>query len=499
MLRSLTSRRWLRAAASVTVAGAFSLLTGCETNSFLDPGQVGRWQKTPLVVPILDNLNLGVDEADMQFGTARDVQQSDLTEVASDYLISPNDSLSVSITDLIAPGSESTKTLRVSQTGKISLPLLPQPVQAAGLSEQQLERAIADAYKDAQVITNAQVTVAVIEARGRTYSVLGAVNGPGLYAIYDADFRLLDALVTARDVTQPVGIDTIYVIRHKKTTETNAAGSSNTGTTGSTPAATTPATRPTVDPLAPQSNAAPTDVVRHGRMLEDGKAPEGSIVTVDGHEMVVTPPVSATNPTTEAASDTMGNTAGNTMGSVQTVPPAPAADTSFQFNALKEPSDREVIKVPYSELKNGNLKYNIVILPGDLVFVPQPSTGEYYIGGNVLAPGAYSLTARKITLSQALVAARGFNEVAWPSRTELVRRLPGNKQIFLRIDLDKIFAGQEPDMFLKPDDRVNVGTNAVAPFLGALRNGFRMTYGFGFLYDRNYAPAQKGSNNNNGG
>ena len=219
MLRSLTSRRWLRAAASVTVVGAFSLLTGCETNSFLDPGQVGRWQKTPLVVPILDNLNLGVEEDATQFGTARDVQQSDLTETASDYLISPNDSLSVSITDLVAPGSESTKTLRVSQTGKISLPLLPQPVQAAGLSEQQLERSIADAYKDAQVITNAQVTVSVIEARGRTYSVLGAVNGPGLYAIYDADFRLLDALVTARDVTQAVGVDTIYVIRHKKTGE----------------------------------------------------------------------------------------------------------------------------------------------------------------------------------------------------------------------------------------------------------------------------------------
>ena len=493
MLRSLTSRRWLRAAASVTVVGAFSLLTGCETNSFLDPGQVGRWQKTPLVVPILDNLNLGVEEDATQFGTARDVQQSDLTETASDYLISPNDSLSVSITDLVAPGSESTKTLRVSQTGKISLPLLPQPVQAAGLSEQQLERSIADAYKDAQVITNAQVTVSVIEARGRTYSVLGAVNGPGLYAIYDADFRLLDALVTARDVTQAVGVDTIYVIRHKKTGENNAAGTTGTGetgtgTTGGTVAPATPASRPAVDPLAPQSNAAPTNVVRRGRMLEDGKAPEGSIVTVDGHEMVVTPPVSATNP----ATPTTGATAeGNPMGNAPLS--TPAGSDNFQFNALKEPSDREVIRIPYSELKNGNLKYNIVILPGDLVFVPQPTTGEYYIGGNVLAPGAYSLTARKITLSQALVAARGFNEVAWPSRTELVRRLPGNKQIMLRIDLDKIFAGQEPDMFLKPDDRVNVGTNAIAPFLGAIRNGFRMTYGFGFLYDRNYAP----DNNNN--
>ena len=40
---------------------------------------------------------------------------------------------------------------------------------------------------------------------------------------------------------------------------------------------------------------------------------------------------------------------------------------------------------------------------------------------------------------------------------------------------------------------VRVGTNAFAPFVSAFRNAFRITYGFGFLYDRNYAP----DNNNN--
>ena len=34
---------------------------------------------------------------------------------------------------------------------------------------------------------------------------------------------------------------------------------------------------------------------------------------------------------------------------------------------------------------------------------------------------------------------------------------------------------------------MNVGTNALAPFLAAIRNGFRVTYGFGFLYDKNFA------------
>ena len=56
----------------------------------------------------------------------------------------------------------------------------------------------------------------------------------------------------------------------------------------------------------------------------------------------------------------------------------------------------------------------------------------------------------------------------------------------MRVNLVKVFEGKQPDIFLKPYDIVQVGTNALAPFFAALRNGFRITYGFGFLYDRNF-------------
>ena len=45
-----------------------------------------------------------------------------------------------------------------------------------------------------------------------------------------------------------------------------------------------------------------------------------------------------------------------------------------------------------------------------------------------------------------------------------------------------------------PNDIVRVGTNAFAPFVASFRNAFRITYGFGFLYDRNYAPQQSTNN-----
>jgi protein involved in polysaccharide export with SLBB domain len=444
------------------MVGVLAIAVGCENmeepKSFFDPAQVGRIKDEPLVVPILSKLNIGAEEEDAEFSGARDVTQADLLATASDYSVSPNDVLSVSISDLLGPNTVSDRTIRVTQTGKISLPLLQQPIAVDGKTEQQVEAAIKDAYRDAQILQNAQVSVSVIEARGRTYSVLGAVGAPGLYAIYDTDFRLLDALVTARDVANTVGTDTIYVIRKKDDADNGDAAPVNQ-----------PNAQPGVDPLAPQSDASSL-LPRKSVMLQDGTAPAGSKVIVEGKEVEVTAPPAAEE------------------GAVVTEPATAEADTgaAFEFNALKEPSDREVIKIPYQSLRMGQLKYNIVILPGDLIFVPGPTIGEYYMGGNVQAPGAYSLAARKITLTQAVVAARGLNEVAWPSRTEIVRRLPGDKQVFVKVDLDKIFAGQEPDIYLKPDDRINVGTHVVAPFLAAFRNGFRLTYGFGFLYDRNY-------------
>ena len=55
--------------------------------------------------------------------------------------------------------------------------------------------------------------------------------------------------------------------------------------------------------------------------------------------------------------------------------------------------------------------------------------------------------------------------------------------------------GAQPDIYLKPNDMVRVGTNAIRAVLAAFRNAFRITYGFGFLYDRNYAPQQDDDNN----
>ena len=71
---------------------------------------------------------------------------------------------------------------------------------------------------------------------------------------------------------------------------------------------------------------------------------------------------------------------------------------------------------------------------------------------------------------------------------------PRDGTTFVAVNLQAIFDGEQPDIFLKPNDLVNVGTDAVAPFLAVMRNAYRFSYGFGFVYDRNFAPQQTPGN-----
>ena len=165
----------------------------------------------------------------------------------------------------------------------------------------------------------------------------------------------------------------------------------------------------------------------------------------------------------------------------------PKSPGVFKFDDAENPTDQRIVRVPIDQLRQyGELKYNIVIRPGDMIIVPDPQTGVYYMGGHVARPGAFGLNGEKVTLKQAWVAAGGGDDFAIPERSEVVRRVGSNREVCVRIDLAKILAVSEPDIYLKPNDEVYVGTHFIAPFLAALRNSFRLTYGFGFLYDRNF-------------
>jgi polysaccharide export outer membrane protein len=155
-------------------------------------------------------------------------------------------------------------------------------------------------------------------------------------------------------------------------------------------------------------------------------------------------------------------------------------------------TQRRVIRVPSDRLLSGDSRYNIVIHPGDNIHVPVDIIGEFCIMGNVNSQGFINMTGRPMTLKMAIAAAGGLGPLAWPKRCEVVRRVGKKREEIVMVDLDKIAMGEQPDFFIKPNDLINVGTHPSARFRAVLRNAFRATYGFGFIYDRNFGDRDFG-------
>ncbi len=522
-VRTAGRRTTVRTRAAIVAALAVSaaLGTGCDVKSFIDPSELGRYEKLPanrqpLMLPILRKLDTAVEEPNDQFVTAVDVVPADLIVTGEDYRVERNDTVQVQITDLIGIGVVTERVVKVSESGQISLPSLD-PVNILNLTEREAEDLIGDAYVRANLLTDPEITVTVLDARGRIFSVYSSTGSTGQFVIPRADFRLLDALVLTQQANTG-GVDFAYVVRQPQPQNAPAAPVSPADPmplpTG------TPEPTPGPDILEPQSRNHVRFQWRidqlQPRMLsmQDGTTatqpaanPEGRYIELDGRPVLIggngaatdplTPVEPTTAPTTAPSAEALPSDAltgaAPAEGAIPGVTTAPSGE--FEFQDINTENEVRIIRVPLEQLRRGDLSYNIVIKPNDLIIIPAPETGVYYMGGHVQRTGVYNLTGQKITLKQAIVGAGMLDAVAIPQRTDIIRRIGTDQEIFVRIDLDAIFSGKQPDLFLKPNDTVMVGTNFFAPFIAAIRGGFRFSYGFGFLYDRNFYDDDNENNN----
>ncbi len=164
-----------------------------------------------------------------------------------------------------------------------------------------------------------------------------------------------------------------------------------------------------------------------------------------------------------------------------------------EIPGVKRDTGTRLIRIPAERLLAGDSRYNIVIKPGDTIHVPVDIVGEFCITGHVNRPGYFNMTGRPMTLKMAIAAAGGLGPLAWPKRVEVVRRIGRKHEEIVMLDLDKIASGEQPDIFIKPNDLINVGTHPTSRWRAILRNAFRATYGFGFVYDRNFADRDFGT------
>src|SRR5512135_1883429 len=90
---------------------------------------------------------------------AQQSRPADATANLPAQSIGPNDLIAVSVYD----SPEFSRTVRVGADGLIRLPMLPGTIKAQGLYPSQLEKTIAQALKDAQLLVDPFVTVTIAE------------------------------------------------------------------------------------------------------------------------------------------------------------------------------------------------------------------------------------------------------------------------------------------------------------------------------------------------
>ena len=106
-------------------------------------------------------------------------------------------------------------------------------------------------------------------------------------------------------------------------------------------------------------------------------------------------------------------------------------------------------------LKGRDQISNISLVDKDVLFIP--TAEHFYIIGQVIRPGSYSITDKEITLVEAISIAGGFTRVAARNRTRIIRVEDGVEKI-IEIKVDAITkAGKKiQDVPIKPGDVIVV-------------------------------------------
>lgn len=358
----------------------------------------------------------------------------------SAYLLGPGDVLEVSVWGY----PDLTRVVEVRPDGKITVPVAG-TVTAAGLPVEALTRALSRAYT--QYIINPQVTVIVKEFRKIQVAVLGEVQRPGTYSL-PPSARLLDLISAAGGIKEAAlregqllrpGVPPVMV-----NLERLLAGDSTMNL-----------------PLqGGETLVVPEDLVNLVSVL--GEVAKPGRYRLKG-EMRVLDVLLLAGGLTERASVTQARVMRPSQGS--------------------QPLHLEGL------LLHQQMSRNIVLLPGDTLFIPEETNNKIYVLGDVNHPGVFVLRG-EVTLLQAVAMAGGPVQrgVGTAKTINLVRRngLPDralasaakfepltNGGAVLTVDLQALTRGADigRDVIVHPGDVVVVpqtGLSGIAVILSIL-------------------------------
>jgi len=317
-----------------------------------------------------------------------------------DYVIGNGDLLDISVFDV----PELSKEVRVSQTGTISIPLIPVRLRIAGLSETQAEEKIAELLEANGLVSHPEVGVAVKEHRSQPITVVGAVMHPMVYQA-DRDVSLLEVLAEAGGIANDAG-DTIIVTRRRVAAFIQVA---NPQTAPATAAAGSGEPPPLDSPATPE----PAE-----------KNPGAS-------------PQAPSFPSAEELAHAN--------------PPAASA-TPYAATSPSNP-DSTTITVNLNDLlETGDTRNNIQLHAGDVVTVPH--AGIVYVLGAVSRPGGFVVSndRTQLTTLKVLSLAGGLTNIAKTQHAVIIRKDDTGKQTQTQVDLKKVLNRQSEDITMHPSD-----------------------------------------------
>ena len=527
-------RSWHRTACGVGLVFWVTLNLGCVSpwwNSFLAPQELGNFQENR-VTEIQRSISFR--DKPMVLAGAVEPSPEDLIADVQEYTLGPGDVVAINLMDFLQVGMETPLTVVVDEIGYIHVPQLGW-LYVEGLTARQLQAEVIRRSVDAGIYppdTDPIVVVQLLARQHRMFNISGTIAAPGPYGIIRPDFRLREAINQAGGL--PDAVKYIYVFRHepqerriqparpiteeRRPTEPTdqpdvpppppvAPWSMAEMSTNPSPPAppVQPPPPPAVREQDPPELFVPSEEAEAAEQeLMDALAPDvppGTLLT-PGPATLPTAPEPATAPEMptyiymngqfiEAPTErpTVSPPADPPPTAVQPPPPRPDEEIAepVDWEALAMGGQQRVLIIPASKIREGDPSYNVVIRPMDWIELDPGPVGVFYLDGHVMRPGVYSLAGQEMTLTQAIAAAGGLDQVAWPTRCEIRRRIEGDREEITQWDLARIVDGRDPDLFIKEGDVIRVGTHAVAPLLAMIRNSFRLTYGFGFVYDRNFA------------
>jgi polysaccharide export outer membrane protein len=160
-------------------------------------------------------------------------------------------------------------------------------------------------------------------------------------------------------------------------------------------------------------------------------------------------------------------------------PPRPEEETSKEKKDSEEQAPKTFVIDLEELLIKGDLTLNLPLTNGDVINVP--IAGKIFVGGEVKNPGGFTLSGKKMTVSQAITLAGGLKYEANGSETKIFRYSEkGTERETFSVDVYAIQNGETEDTNLRENDIIIVPKHGMKGFLAGFRNTLKGLLGFGF-------------------